>query len=228
MFSTKKILLSLAAIGCGLFGTACNTSTALPSGQASPGGGTGAPVTSGNSPSGGTTVQPTSCKDGFMLCGDGACQPSRWDFETGDVQGWGPSATSTATVAVTTSPKFDGQFALAGRNPTGNFDVTLTVPICGARPTNLTGKTITARYFLDFEVISKLKLGRTCLGYSSGGDFVTGSTCSDDLTPGWHEVSQVIDATASVTAIGVEVQMFSGSMYSSAGTVYVDDVSISN
>jgi hypothetical protein len=147
----------------------------------------------------------------------------------GGVQGWAPADPSTAKVSTTTVRSSDGLSSLEGQNPPDNFDVLLKVPICNGESTNLAGKRISMKVALDFEVVTQLKLGRTCAVWWNGDSSSQGDSCSSDASPGWHQIDQAIDNSGgNVTAIGVEVQMFSGSMYSSAGTVYVDDVRISD
>lgn len=174
------------------------------------------------------------CNTNYFKCADGTCSRNLWDFEmAGDTQGWiaPPVAGQANPVTLSTSgvQKHGGSLSLAAMNPGSNFDMLVEAPICGSQATDLTGKKVSLWYFMDFQIFNHFPANNDiCLNwyYSDGTD---PSTNCGSISPGWNLLSRpVLESPQKVAAFGVELLLFSGASDSSAGTLYIDDVQITN
>jgi hypothetical protein len=173
-----------------------------------------------------------TCNTSFLQCTDGTCSRDVWDFETGDVQGWSAvdSSAGVANLTASTAQKFSGTYSLSVRNPAQNYDLSVSASLCSSMATNLTGKKLSLHFFLDFAVVNDFPANnQICINWFYSDGTPSSSACFSIMTNGWSQISRTFqDSPTKIAGVGVELFLFSGASDGSVGTMYLDDIQITN
>ena len=165
--------------------------TATPSPTASP-----SPLAS-PSPSPSPTASPTP---GPVSIGSPTIH---YDFEDGTTQGWGPRW-GAITVANSTTEAFSGTRSLA-ITPTGGYQAV------AAKTAGLSSGVIVTYYVWVPQAVAVAP-------YATDNAWHNDFVATRALTPGWNAVAWTIPNMTVVTAIGLQVNLFTGTLYLDAAT----------